>query len=240
MTRLNTNVEVYHDLRTVGFYDDSATATTTSGTVSVGDKTIGFTSASGFAVGDVVRVGAQGNTCDIMVIDSITTNDVTMTLGAAFAHASGVAVTKLDFVDMGATTDAGVSFETTQDETPLAAGTQIATYLFMPGSTEQQFTWSQLNFNAENLAQAFGEDESDSNYVYTSPEGVVLNQNAFASLGEKAWKFEGLREDGLTVTMHAYSAKVSATNVTIAMTTGSAAEIPFTIRSTGAVHIFYE
>jgi hypothetical protein len=240
MTRLLTNQEVYHDLRTVGFYSDTGTPTTLANPAAAGDMTVDCTSVSGFAANDVLRVGDNGNTADVGIIASISSNTVTFNQPLAFAHAAGASVTEQLFVDMGATTDAGVSFETTQDETPLAAGTQIATYLYLPGATEQQVTFNMLNFNAENLAQAFGIDETDSNYVTTSPEGIVLNQNVFASMGEKPWKFEGIREDAKTVTMHVYAAKVSATNVTIPMSTGTASEIPFALRSTGAVAIQYE
>jgi hypothetical protein len=242
MTRLLTNQEVYHDLRTVGFYNDAGGGSTTlAAGASFGDITITLAAASTFANGDVIRVGALSNTVDIAIIASGGgTTTLTLKQPIAFAQANGSAVEELAFTDMGATTDAGVSFETTQDETPLAAGTQIATYLYLPGATEQQVTFAMLNFNAENLAQAFGIDETDSNYVTSSPEGIVLNQNVFASLGVKAWKFEGIREDAKTVIMHVYAAKVSATNVTIPMSTGTASEIPFALRSTGAVSIKYE
>jgi hypothetical protein len=241
MTRLNTNQEVVHDLRTCGFYSDSATTTTLSAAEVQGDEQIAVTSATGFSAGDVVRVGGQGNTCDIVILDSVSGTNLNLKNKLAFDQANGAAVTLLTFTDIGATTDAGVTFETTQDETSLAAGTQKGTYLFLPGAVERQVTWAQLNFNPENLAQAFGQDEGSTGlYVKTSPESITLNPNDFASLGAKTWKFEGLREDGATVTVHEYDAKVSSVNTTMTFNTGAALEIPFTLRSTGAAHAIIE
>ncbi len=241
MTRLNTNQEVVHDLRTVGFYTDSATSTTLSSAESQGDDQIAVASASGFSAGDTIRVAAQGNTCDVAVIDTVSGTNLNLKNKLAFDQANGAAVTLLTFTDIGATTDAGVAFETTHDETSLAAGTQKGTYLYLPGSVEQQITWSQLNYNPENLAQAFGQDEGSTGlFVMTSPESITLNPNDFASLGAKTWKFEGLREDGATLTVHVYDAKVSSVNNTITLNTGAAADIPYTLRSTGAMHMIIE
>jgi hypothetical protein len=243
MTRLNTNQEVVHDLRTVGLYGDSATSTTLADTggVSQGGTSVELTSATNIAAGDVIRVGTQGNTCDISIVDALSGTTANLKSKLAFDHANGVAITKLTFTDIGATTDAGVTLETSQDETSLAAGTQKGTYLYLPGAVEQSASWSMLNFNPENLAQAFGQDESSTGlFVMTSPESITLNPNDFASLGEKAWKLEGLREDGATVTVHVFSAKVSSVNATITINTGAPAEIPFTLRSTGAMHKIIE
>jgi hypothetical protein len=239
MTRLNTNQEVYHDLRSVGFYNDDTATDTLNGAAAVGDVAITLNSVSGFTAGDAIRVGANGNTADIAIIDTISGNDLNLKQPIAFVQANGAAVTELAFVDMGATSDAGVTWETSQDETPLVAGTQTGTYLYLPGAVETQFNFNLLGFNPENMAQAFGIDETG-NMVTSSPEGVVLNPNAYAALGEKPWKFEGLREDGKTVIMHAYAAKIAAANVSMNMTTGTAAEVAFSLRSTGAVSMKYE
>lgn len=240
MARLNSNQEVFHDLRTVGFYADDATSTTTSGALSVGDTAVAVTSDSGFSVGDVIRVGANGNTCDVIEASAVTGNTITSKLPLANAHASGVAVTLLTLTDLGATTEAGVTIDISQDETPLVAGTQKGVYLYLSGSVEQQLSWSCLNFNPENLLQSVGVDETSSNYFSSSPNGAVLNPNVFASLGEKPWLFEGLREDASTVQVRFYAAKVAAANQSITLTTGTAAEVPFQLRSTGAYHVLIE
>jgi hypothetical protein len=239
MTRLNTNQEVFHDLRTVGFYTDS-TATTLTATEPVGETSIAVTDGSGIANGDAVRINANGNTCDVGIVASGGgTNTQVLKQPIAFQQASGNTYTKLLFTDMGATSDAGVTWETSQDETPLVAGTQTGTYLYLPGAVETSFTFNLLGFNPENLAQAFGIDESG-NMVTSSPEGIVLNPNAFTALGEKPWKFEGIREDGDTVIVHVYAGKIAAANVSLVMTTGTAAEVAVTLRSTGAVSMKYE
>jgi hypothetical protein len=235
MARANTSQEVVHDLRTVGFYADSATTTTTDGAISAGDTSFDVTSAANFAADDVVRIGANGSGVDIGVIKTVATNTITLDHPVVHDHADDVPFVKLTFTDMGATSDAGVSVAYSGDRTAVPAGTQKATYLDITGSNETEIGLALLCASPENLAQALGEDETSSTYVHETPDGVTLDPNAFGSLGYKAWRFQGLREDATVATAYVFSAKVVEPNTTLAFTTGTPMEIPFTIRSNNAI-----
>jgi len=240
MSRANTNQEVVHDLRSVGFYIDSGTATTLTSAVAKGVAILPVTSETGFVVDDVVRIGANGSGADIGVVKAVTTLTITLDHPLVNAQATAAAVTKLTFTDMGATNADGVRIEFTGDETPLPSGTQKATYLFLAGANETAINWALLNASPENLAQALGEDETSVSFVHTLPDAVTLDPNAFASLGFRAWLFEGIREDAKAVKAYVFAGKVAAPNTSLQFTTGQAMEIAMALRSVNAIRWTFE
>ncbi len=232
MTRALSSQKVFHQLTGVFRGDDSATTTTTAGTATKGTETsLAFTSAASFAVGDKFRVGANGNTAEVNEIDSISTNDVTPKLPWSRNIASGEDITKLDAEDLGATDENGVNLETSMGETPVVAGTQKQTYLYINQNVEEQMTFALRDFDAENLAASLGLDETDTGIVGTN--GVVILPNEFATVSYCPWWFEGLLEDATAVTGFIYSAKVSSANQTLQFVEGQPTIIPFTMRSNG-------
>ena len=196
MTRLLSAQQVYHRMTGVFFFNDTAPTGLVATGGAKGSKTIvltaGDVAAMTLVVGDEIRFGANGNLAEVNIVDVIAVETLTLKLPLSRTVAIGEVATKLAAVDLGVTDENGVSFETTQDETALQAGTQRQTYLFIGGSIEQQLTMALRDFNQENLAKIFGIVETDTDIV--DPNGIVLNPEDFIVQGNVAWKFEGLLE----------------------------------------------
>lgn len=238
MTRLNTEQEVLHDLRTVGWLDDVASTETLDAAVAAGDTTFDVQTGEGanFTAGDLWRVGAQGNGCEVVEVVSIATDTVTVLLPFAFAHLDDAAVTKLTLVDCGHTSDEGVSIETSVEETEMAVGTQRGVFLYMTGKVGQKSGFSFAGYNPENLALGLGIDETDADKVVAAV-GVQINPADIGTLGSKPWKFEGFREDATTVTEILSNAKVIP-DQSYSWRTGEASLLPCALRSTGLRSVY--
>jgi hypothetical protein len=237
MARLNSTTEVVHDLRSVGFYADSGTATTLDTDEAIGQTALGVASEAGFSANDVLRVGTNGSICDVGVVASTATGTITVDHGTIYAHSSGAAVTKLTFTDMGHTTDAGVTIEWSGDETELNVGTQVGTYLYMGGSVSVGITFSLVNVSMENLLAAAGIPESG---VLTSPAGANLDPATLATDTKKPWRIQGLDDGGSTVTFYLFAASVAVPNFSLQYTTGSAMEVQMNMRSVNVIRVTRE
>lgn len=237
MARLNSTSEVIHDLRSVGYYSDSATTTTLSAEEAAGQTALSVASEAGFAQNDIIRVGANGSTADIGRVTSVAASLITLYAGTPleYTQANGNAVTKLTFVDLGHTSDDGVRIAHTGTETPMTVGTQVATYLFMGGANETAISFSLVNASFENFAQALGQDETT--YVRATPDGVVIQPTAFASLTDKPWRLQGLDNGGNTVTWYIVAAKVVVPNTEYTISTGQPLIIPMTLRNVNYIRI---
>ncbi len=232
MTRRLTALDVYHRMTGLFFSFDTATTTTTTNTAAKGDKVIDVTSAAGFAIGDVVRIGDAGaNNSEVAIIDGIAALVITMKLPFSRAIASAEVFTLLDFTDLGATDENGVNVEVNQDEIEVIAGTQQDVYLFIPGSLDVAVTFALRDFTPENLATAAGLDETDTAVV--DANGVVLVPADFGTKVGVTWKFEGSLEGGEAVTGFIYSAKVVVVNQALQFAFGNATIIPTALRSIG-------
>ena len=240
MTRRKDEQEVLHDLRTVGWLDDVVGTETLDGAIAAGDLTFDVQTGEGstFTAADEIRIGAQGNTGEVAVVDSVASDTITTVMPIALAHDDNAPVHILSLVDVGHTSDEGLSIETTQEETELAAGTQRATFLFIPGRVGEAFVMSLLGYNPENLAMTLGVDEEDAGLVVAGV-GVHLLQDDYGTWTTKPWKFEGFREDTTTVTMYLSNGKVLA-DQSYNWQTGEAAVLPCRIRSTGLRTIYIE
>lgn len=244
MTRTLNAQQVYHQMTGVFFHTDgSGTGTTITPASADGGLTVELTAAEGanFAVDEEVRLGPNGNTVEINEIASITADELTFKLPLSRAIPIGTAVNNLTATDLGAVDEGGVTIATTQGETALEAGTQRATYLFIPGNLEEAITFNLRDFAQENVAQSVGLDESSAIVVDpTLPGGAVLRVNNFGTLGIKSWKFEGLLEDATAVKAFIMAAKVGAVNQTLQFAFGVATTIPFALRSTGNRSFLFE
>ncbi len=240
MARLNATSEVIHDLRSVGYYADSATTTTLTAEEPAGEVALAVASESGFASDDVIRIGANGSTADVGIITSTAVSLLTLYAGTAleYIQANGNAVTKLTFTDLGHVNDAGVTVTHSGAETALPVGTQVATYLYMAGPNETQISFNLINASMENFAQALGQDETT--YVRSTPTGVVIQPTAFASLTNKPWRFQGLDDGGNTLTWYVVAARVVVPNTEYVITTGQALILPVTLRSINYIRITRE
>ena len=232
MTRRLSALDVFHRMTGIFFSADTATTTTTTNTAAKGTKVIDFTAITGFAVGDVVRIGDAGsNTAEVAVIDIIAVLVVTMILPFSRAIAIGETVTLLSFQDLGATDENGVTLNISQDEVEVIAGTQQNVYLFIPGSLDVGMAFTLRDFTPEGLATAAGLDELDTAIV--DADGVVLVPDDFASKVGVTWKFEGSLEGGEAVTGFVFSAKVVNVNQALQFAFGIATIIPVNLRSIG-------
>ena len=233
--RTLSNSEVYHRMTGVFFFEDAApTGLVATGGAQFTDTftlTAGDVAAMSLTVGDFVRIGSNGNLAIIDKVETIVVEAITVHLPLHRAVAIGDVVTKLTKKDLGATDEAGVTLETTQDEIALEAGTQLNTYLFIPGTIAEQLTWNLRNFEIADLLQSVGIDEASANF--SNADGAVIDPNQFVSLGNKGWMTEGLLEDNTPVTSVIMSAKVSAANQTLQQAFGVGTIIPYSIRSTG-------
>jgi hypothetical protein len=220
--------------------DDVVGTDTLDGAIAAGDATFDVQSGEGtnFTIADEVRIGAQGNTCEVAIVLSISTDTITTEMPIALAHDDDAPVHILSLVDVGHTSDEGLSIETTQEETELAAGTQRATFLFIAGRVGEAFVMSLLGYNPENLAMTLGVDEEDAGLVVAA-KGVHLLQDDYGTWTTKPWKFEGFREDLTPVTMYLSNGKVLA-DQSYNWQTGEASVLPCRIRSTGLRTIYME
>ena len=234
MARALSSQKVFHQLTGVYFMSDHADTSLLTDAPAIGGKVLNVTTAEGtkFSVGDICRIGSNGNLAEVNMIESIATDELTFRLPFHRALTIGEAITQLTPNDLGATDENGVNLETTQGENAIIAGTQKSTYLFIPQNVEEALTFALRDFEKENLAQSLGLDESAAGIVDSN--GVVLNPNNFGALSHKPWKMEGLLEDGTAVTAIIYAAKVGSANQTLQFVHGQAAIIPFALRSIGA------
>ena len=235
MARALSSQKVFHQLSGIYRMDDYAThAGTTIDTGGGADKgtvdPITVVSASNIASNDFIRVGANGQTCEVQ---KITVSSLALTPDLPWSRdmAVGEAVQVLEDIDLGATDENGLNIETAMAETPIVAGTQKNTYLYISQAVEEQFSFALRDFEAENLAAALGLDEEDAGIV--SANGVVIIPDEFGSKAFSPWKAEGLLEDATPVTALIYSAKVVAPNQTLNLVEGQAAIIAFNMRSNG-------
>jgi hypothetical protein len=235
MARTLSSQAVFHSLTGVFRLDTTATtgAVDTGGGASKGAITaisLGAGEGASFSAGDRIMIGS-GSTAEVNEIATVATDDVTPKLPWSRDIAVGETVTLLTAVDLGATDENGVSLETTQGETAIVAGTQKKTYLYINQNIEEQMTFALRDFDAENIAAAFGMSDSASGVVGTN--GVVLVLDDAVTETYQPWCFEGLLEGGTAVTAFIFSAKVASVNTTMAFAEGQATVIPFTLKSNG-------
>ncbi len=233
MTRRLSALDVYHRMTGIFFSRDAGTSTTTAGTAAKGGKTVDFTSAVGFADGDEIRIGDEGSqNAEVNVIDSIAgAPSITFLLPFSRAILAAEAIELLTFTDLGATDEAGVNLNVSQDEVEVIAGTQQNVYLFIPGSLDVALVFALRDFTSENLATASGLDETDVTIV--DGKNVVLVPNDFATKVGVSWKFEGSLEGGEAVTGYVFAAKVVNVNQAMQFAFGNATIIPVNLRSIG-------
>lgn len=233
MRALSSN-KVWKQLTGIFRGDDSATTTTTNGTAVKGATSIDFTSAASFAIGDKIRIGANGEDAEVNVIQNIVTNTVTVVAPFSRAIASGETVTKLTAVDLGAMDESGFTPTWEQSEEDIIAGDRVQVYARIPGALNKRLRFNLRDFEKENLASMIGADESDTAIVGTN--AVVLADADYLSLGFKPWWAEGVLIDGTAVTAIVMSAKVSSTNAEMQLSTqGERGVSPFDMESNGSI-----
>jgi hypothetical protein len=240
MARTLSSQAVFHQLTGVYRLDDSGTTGAVETGVAKGQLTfdLGTGEGASFAAGDRIRIGSNGSTAEVNEIASLATDAVTLKLPLSRAIVAAEVVTKLTAVDLGATDENGVNLETTQGETPIVAGTQKKTYLYINQNIEESLSFALRDFDKENLAASMGMDDTDTDIVGTN--GVVLVLDDAVALSYQPWCFEGLLEGGTAVTAFVMSAKVASVNQTMQFVEGQATIIPFTLKSNGNRSFLFE
>ena len=235
MARALSSQKVFHQLSALYRLDDNVLSSTdvTVGALKGSLTTITVADGSGISTGDYIRVGANGDGAEIQRV-TVATNDLTPDLpwsrDIVAADAADV-VQLLDAIDLGATDENGINLETSMGETPIVAGTQKNTYLYINQAVEEQFSFALRDFEKENIALTLGLDETDTGIVNTN--GVVVIPDEFGSKGFSPYMAEGLLEDATAVTALIYSAKVVAPNQTLNLTEGQATILACSMRSNG-------
>lgn len=233
MRSLSSN-KLWKQLTGVFRLDDSATSDSTASTAAKGAKTVDFASAASFTAGDRVRIGANGANAEVNEIESIATNTVTFVAPFSRAIASGETVTKLTAVELGETTETGVTPVWEQSEEDIIGGTRVAVYARIPGALNKRLRFSLRDLEKENLASMVGADESDTAIV--DANAVVLADADYLSLGFKPWLAEGVLLDGTAVEAFFMSAKVSSVNADMQLSTqGERGVTPFDMESNGSL-----
>ncbi len=234
MARALSSQKVFHQLTGIFLLNDDTENSLLTDAPAKGTKVLNVTATEGsmFTAGDECRIGPNGSTAEVNVIDSISTDALTFKLPFHRALVIGEVITKLAALDLGATDENGVNLETTQAENSIIAGTQRSTYLFIPQNVEEALTFALRDFEKENLLTSLGLDETDTTIL--DANGAVLIPNDFAGQSHKPWKMEGLLEDATAITAFMYAAKVGSANQTLQFVHGQAAIIPFSLRSIGA------
>ena len=234
MARALSSQKVFHQMTGIFFFNDATGISALTDAPAKGTKVLNVTATEGsmFTVGDVCRIGSNGDTAEVNQISAIATDALTFELPFHRALAIAEVITELVAVDLGATDENGVNLETTQAENAIVAGDRRATYLFVPQNVEEALTFALRDLEKENLLTSLGLDEADTTIF--DANGVVLIPNDFAGLSHKPWKMEGLLEDATAVTAFLYAAKVGSANQTLQFVHGQATIIPFSLRSIGA------
>ena len=240
MTRRLSSLDVLRRMTGVYWLSDTATTGTVDANAAKGtnDVTLGTGEGTSFTAGDEVRIGPNGDLSEICTIESIATDVLTMKRTLSRAIASGEDVTKLLAVNLGATDENGIQFTPSQSIEDIPAGTQLEVYLSEPGVLTREITFNLRDFNPENLAQAFGIDETDTTIVDT--KGITLNPDDFLTVGQVPWKFEGLLKGGEAVTAYFFAADVAAVNNNMQFVFGTATVIPITLRLAGSQSFLIE
>ena len=233
--------KILHRMTGVFWLKDAAPTGTidTGGGAAKGGVSITLTAgdvvAMGLVVGDEIRIGPNGNLAEVNVIKTIAVEVLTLDIPLGRAAAVGEVVTKLVATDLGCTDENGITFATTQDETPVICGTQRQTYLFIGGNIDQALTFALRDFEVENIAKMFGIDEDDATIVDATgpPKSIMLNPDDFTNFGNAPFKFEGLLEDSTPVVFYVFSAKVAVVNGDITAVFGTATILPVNMRANG-------
>ncbi len=241
MSRALSAEKILHRLTGVFWLKDTAFVGTTDAVQAKGDLQITLTAGDVAAMGpladgDEIRIGSNGNLAEVNIVNGTPAGEVvTLAIPLGRAIATGEVVTVLTALDLGCTDENGITFATTQDETPVICGTQRQTYLFIGGNIDQALTFALRDFEVENIAKMFGIDEDDTTVVVVTgpPKAIMLNPDDFTTFGNAPFKFEGLQEDSTPVVFYIFSAKVAVVNGDITAVFGTATILPINMRANG-------
>jgi hypothetical protein len=230
MARKNTNEELWLEVSAAGIYRDAATpgtgALNSQAAAGQSDLVLGTGEGAGFTVGDVVRI-SSGNLSEFGVVESIATDTLTLHSFLAFTHATGIAVTEQEEIDLGAVSEDGITRETTVERTEIRAVTQATAYANLVVSVGQRITWNLLNHSLENVMLALGMDESNIHGAGSQADPSVADltaENMEELLNHCLW-FRGALKDATTFEIQGWAVEFDA-NQTMTYLRGQAVLLP--------------
>ena len=138
---------------------------------------------------------------------------------------------------IGDLSEAGMRMAVATEEISINSGSQVETYAYAKGSTEQTMSGELLNINVNNMAFALGMTENTTNITGTGTSGdphiLTVNPEVFGQQVARLYYARGTRVDGNLVEFQATTGRIFAPDVEVIMSQGEASMIPFSLRVTG-------
>lgn len=138
---------------------------------------------------------------------------------------------------IGDLSEAGLTMAIATEEIQIKSGSQVEIYAYGKGATEQTMSGELLNINVNNYAFAIGMTESTTNITGAGTAGdphiLTVNPELVGQQTARAYYALGTRVDGKIIRFEATTGRVFAPDVTVQITQGEAAMIPFSLRVTG-------
>jgi hypothetical protein len=138
---------------------------------------------------------------------------------------------------IGDLSEGGLTMSVATEEITIKSGSQIEIYAYGKGSTEQTMSGELLNINVNNLAFAIGMTENTTNITGTGTSGdphiLTVDPELIGQQIARLYYATGTRVDGKIVRFEATTGRVFAPDVSMTLTQGEAAVIPFSLRVTG-------
>lgn len=230
MARLNTSAEVWDALTEVGYIRDVAAGTpsTLDGAHTEGDTTVNVAAGEGsnFSEGDLIRIGS-GEELEIVEIESIATDALTVFPGLGFDHDTGVAVVEQEKVDMGHVAEGGVTLEASEDTFEVRASTAQGVLIERTTGITQRLTWPAILWSMENLAVVMGMAESEvtGSGTASDPDALHWIADKFNSLENASVYAVGTLEDGTNLELRGHNVKFDL-NKSASLARNAVAELP--------------
>lgn len=226
--RLNTAAELWNFLSEVGVIVDvsAGQSTTTDTAAAAGDALLSVVSETGFLAGDLIRVGS-GETLEVHEVEAVSAGQIDLKATLEYAQASGVAVVEQVKINLGHASEAGVTWNVTEDVFEIRASTTKLVLSRRTTGITETIGWSGILWNLSNIAIAFGVDESNVGGAGTSadPYFFRVNPDELNTLLNASLYARGSREDGDIIEMRGWNC-IFDLNKTATHARNTVAELP--------------
>lgn len=231
MARLLTNAEIFAAVDSVGVIRDTSggVATTVATAVAAGDSLVPVAAAGALATDDICRIGNEANE-EVVIIESLSTNDITTVSELAYAHAVGEDFVQQERTPIGDVSDDGFDVEFQVDRNQVNAATRRERLCFLVGNMNARLSFSLEGHSQENLLAAVGAPESGIHGAGSAADPSVadMTPDVFDTQLNQSWYFTGSLKNGTTVEVQVWRTQVDP-NKTINYTRGNPALIPVAV-----------
>lgn len=155
-----TKSDLWDALTEVGYFLDTGTSSTISGTPAADATTITLASAAGFASGDWIKINS-GSSVEYHWIDSIATNTLTLRTRLLRAQVNGAVVKKVTPTPMAGCSEDGVSLDFGGSLDKIRFATRKFTAGLRPGAAQLSIGWGLTELSLFNFASAMGIPQSE-------------------------------------------------------------------------------